>query len=191
MLLEIIDRDPVLADLYHYWDDKRVGVQPPSRESIDPLEMPRHVLPHLLLVELDGPLPRVRYRLVGTAITARYGEDFTGRWLDELTGPDYRELLERLYRQMRERARPVYVESRFRLGPDQVAETRRLYLPLTVNGTVSMALSVQVFPTYPFDERDFFQMIRSGPAAAAGLVQHSEWLIDPDSRTLEAIAPDA
>src|SRR3546814_3903141 len=95
----------------------------------------------LLLVELVGPVPRIHYRLVGTAIASRYGEDFTGRWLDELAGVNYRDLLERLYRLMRETQRPVYVESLFRLHPETTAETRRLNLPLPRAGEVNLALS--------------------------------------------------
>src|SRR3546814_17967620 len=107
----------------------------------------------LLLVELVGPVPRIHYRLVGTAIASRYGEDFTGRWLDELAGVNYRDLLERLYRLMRETQRPVYVESLFRPDPETTAETRRLYLPLTSDGEVSLALAGQTFPTYPYNSR--------------------------------------
>src|SRR3546814_15090215 len=116
MLPEKIQHDPVLADLYRYWDSRRAGSVPPSRQDVDPLDMPRHVLPHLLLVELVGPVPRIHYRLVGTAIASRYGEDFTGRWPTELAGVNYRHSLERLYRLRGETTRPVCIE---RLVPFQ------------------------------------------------------------------------
>lgn len=190
MLPEKIQSDPVLADLYRYWDSRRTGRVPPLRKHIDPLEMPRHVLPHLLLVELVGPMPRIHYRLVGTAITARYGEDFTGCWLDELAGVNYRDLLERLYRLMRETQRPVYVESLFRLDVETAAETRRLYLPLTGEDGASLALAGQTFPTYPYDSRDFFPMIRGAPGdAGTGMVRHREWLIDPETGAMELCDP--
>lgn len=169
--------DPLLLQLYNYWNGRRNGRPVPDRRDIDPIDMPRAVLPHLLLVELHGPIPRIRYRLVGTAICARYGSDFTGYWLDELSGPQYRQRLEEMYRRMRDTGRPIYTESEFRIDPETTAITCRLYLPLYHQGSINMALAGQTFPAYPFDERAFFGMIRSD---FNDRLVHRDWIIDPD-----------
>ncbi|WP_300302655.1 PAS domain-containing protein [Ferrovibrio sp.] len=169
--------DPLLQSLYGYWCSRRHGRPVPERQDIDPLDMPRTLLPHLLLVELEGELPRIRYRLIGTGIRERYGEDFTGRYLDEVCGPHYRDLLQDIYGRMRDHARPIYLESLFRFAPDMIAKSCRLYLPLAQNGRITMALAGQTFPTYPFSQPDFFDMIR--PAISGGHASHNEWLLDP------------
>ncbi|MFN4163042.1 MAG: PAS domain-containing protein [Ferrovibrio sp.] len=169
--------DPLLQTLYEYWLERRHGRVVPERRDIDPLDMPRRLLPHLLLVELEGPRPRIRYRLIGTAIGERYGEDFTGRYLDEVSGPHYRDLLQDLYGRMRDHAKPVYVESLFRIAPEVTAKTCRLYLPLAQDGQITMALAGQTFPSYPFSLPEFFQMIR--PATSGEHASHVEWLLDP------------
>lgn len=170
--------DPLLLQLFDYWNSRRDGRPVPDRRDIDPVDMPRRLLPHLLLVELHGAVPRIRYRLVGTAICARYGADFTGTWLDEVSGAEYRHLLEDLYRRMRDTGRPIYTESEFRLDAETTAKTCRLYLPLQREGGITMALAGQTFPAYPFDERAFFGMIRT---EQRGRLVHRDWLIDPDA----------
>lgn len=169
--------DPLLQSLYEYWLGRRHGRAVPERRDIDPLDMPRNLLPHLLLVELHGARPRIRYRLIGTAISERYGEDFTGRYLDEVSGPHYRDLLQDLYGRMRDHGKPVYVESLFRIAPEVIAKTCRLYLPLAQDGEITMALAGQTFPSYPFSLPEFFQMIR--PATSGEHATHTERLLDP------------
>lgn len=169
--------DPLLQSLYDYWLSRRHGHVAPDRRDIDPLDMPRTLLPHLLLVELEGAAPRVRYRLIGTEISTRYGEDFTGRYLDEVSGPYYRDLLQGIYRRMREQVRPIYAEGLFYIGGTVIAKTCRLYLPLAQDGKITMALAGQTFPTYPFDRPDFFDVIR--PSTAGENARHREWLLTP------------
>lgn len=174
--------DPLLQSLYEYWLSRRHGREVPERRDIDPLDMPRTLLPHLLLVELEGAAPRVRYRLIGTEISTRYGEDFTGRYLDEVSGPYYRDLLQGIYRRMREQARPIYAEGLFHIGGNVIAKTCRLYLPLAQDGEITMALAGQTFPAYPFDRPDFFDVIR--PATTGGNASHREWLLTPPAELM-------
>lgn len=63
------------ALLLEYWNRlaQRFG-RLPKRTEVDPLELPVELLPHIFLVDVtraaDSP-PRFRFRLLGTAITAR------------------------------------------------------------------------------------------------------------------------
>ena len=64
-------------DLLAYWQSKHVDGKPPGRQAIDPIvEIPR-LASHLILADVvpEG----YRYRLFGSAIVERHGEDMTGR----------------------------------------------------------------------------------------------------------------
>src|SRR5215469_5086608 len=75
---------PTLVALHRYWDGKRGGRMMPSRRDLDPSEIVK-LLPHIYMVDvLRDPL-RFRYRLIGTAICAFLGRDYTGRAVDAAT----------------------------------------------------------------------------------------------------------
>lgn len=71
-----------LRALRDYWLELRGDRQMPSRQDIDPIDIP-HLLAHLVLVDVFSDPLRFRYRLIGTEITRLVGRDATGRWLDE------------------------------------------------------------------------------------------------------------
>lgn len=182
-----IIRDPLLLQLYSYWKERREGTRPPERSSIDPVDMPRAVLPYLMLAEFEGPddeLPRVRYRLVGTAIGERYGGDFTGHYLDDVAAPHYCALLRQLYGQMRDAARPIYVESVFSIGDMPAVDTRRIYLPIARHGRVDMVLAAQRFPLYTLADQTFFKILDGLPYRVA----HRSWLLDPETSEAQPLA---
>jgi hypothetical protein len=77
--------DARIRALYRYWLGKRHGRRAPARADIDPIEL-RSLLPHIYLFDVVEPGPRLRYRLVGTAIAEMAGE-VTGRFVDELLPP--------------------------------------------------------------------------------------------------------
>lgn len=64
------------ALLLEYWNHlvQRLG-RLPKRSEVDPLELPARLLPNVFLVDVvrgpGAPAPRFRFRLLGSAITAR------------------------------------------------------------------------------------------------------------------------
>lgn len=63
------------AVLLEYWNHlaQRLG-RLPRRAEVDPLELPVELLPNIFLVDVvraQGAAPRFRFRLLGSAITAR------------------------------------------------------------------------------------------------------------------------
>jgi hypothetical protein len=78
---------PVVPDMLGYWLQKSAGRQGPARRDIDMLDMPRSVLPHVLLADVEPSTHRMKFRLVGTHAAQMYNFDFTGRYLDELKLP--------------------------------------------------------------------------------------------------------
>jgi hypothetical protein len=132
--------DPLLAALVDYWERKRGERAMPRRRDIDPLDMPRPLLPHLELVEFgDGGRPR--YRLVGTAIVDAMGRDMTGRFLDTVLVGEHAAFVDRLHRAAQTACRPVYGLCWLRIGEGRGLSIRRLVTPLSEDGaTVTMTL---------------------------------------------------
>ncbi len=119
--------DRVLMAALEYWQSSRSGAATPRCDAIDPLRIPRLVLPHVILVDVLGG--RFRYRLVGTRMVEQWGEDFTGRYLDEITSGEYGAYITGLFRCSAETRAPVFGESTFRWDVGRVVWARRLMLP--------------------------------------------------------------
>ena len=60
-----------LSALLRYWEDKRAGRRMPARSDIDPIEMGKRLLPHLMLCEISEHGNAIRIRLVGTSLVKR------------------------------------------------------------------------------------------------------------------------
>lgn len=74
---------PALQELYAYWESKCAGRTMPSRNDIDPIDIPR-LLPNLILFDVEPGTLRLKARLVGTRVVQMYGRDYTGEYLDEI-----------------------------------------------------------------------------------------------------------
>lgn len=137
---------PEHLDAYAYWSARKpsVGLLP-SRQDLDPLEMPRTLLPWVNLIEvhLDGDSVRYRHRLVGTGIVDMRNRDGTGCWFEDLYDD---ERLARLYLILDE----VVRNCQPRIVQDDLGNTGRahrtlqsLVLPLASDGvTVDMLMAV-------------------------------------------------
>lgn len=121
--------DPILSDLASYWLARRGERSMPDRRDIDPLHMPRQVLPHLALLELTAD-SRFRFRLVGTEVVSRLGFNPVGRLVSDVFRDAYRNYMEGALEMTAREQAPVYCESNFLWDPGGVMHTRRLLLPL-------------------------------------------------------------
>jgi hypothetical protein len=141
--------EPLLAELYSYWQDRRRGCRAPSRADIDPIDIP-HLLPHIALTEIvrseDGDTTRIRYRLAGTEVERRVGCALTNRYLDELkTGP-YLDCILGLYDRIMAEMMPLYSENSFHTDHGDTLRAKRLMLPLSDDQeTVNMVLAALVY----------------------------------------------
>jgi hypothetical protein len=142
--LSRIQKEPILLALYTYWEAVRGGKDVPDRRDIDPIDMPRFILPHLVLTEIhDGP--RLRLRLIGTEIVRQHRRDNTGRFYDDFLQGPYLDYLNSLYVELRRSRLPLFSESVFsHVGSHLLVS--RLILPLTHAGSdVRIGLAAQVF----------------------------------------------
>jgi hypothetical protein len=81
---ETIPRSAELQALYDYWREIRGDRRLPSRADLDPVDLPRQLLPNILLIEVSYEPLRFYYRVMGTAIAGLLGEDWTGKYVDEI-----------------------------------------------------------------------------------------------------------
>ena len=71
-----------LEKLYIYWHSKLDGREMPSRDDLDPVEIPS-LLPYVALIEVHWTPRRFFWRLIGTHITNALGYDTTGFYFDD------------------------------------------------------------------------------------------------------------
>ncbi|MDE2229971.1 MAG: PAS domain-containing protein [Alphaproteobacteria bacterium] len=127
--------DPILLQVGRYWRDKLPGAALPSRASIDPVEIP-HLLPYLMLWDVERSPLRFRSRLIGTSIVRLAGRDATGRYLDAI---DQDDAIASEFRAVVEAGLPRYQVRRAHWPNTEYTHYGRLLLPLAADGrTVDM-----------------------------------------------------
>jgi len=140
----------MLGTLLRYWEKKRGARQMPVRSDIDPIEMERRLLPHLMLCDIAEHGNSIRFRLVGTSLVKRLGFDPTGQELHDAPRGEYIDFIGGLLRQVYAEAAPVYGESVFRWGAKGRLEARHLLLPLS--SRVPRSMIVLVGAAYSSDD---------------------------------------
>lgn len=145
--------DDALLLTYRYWRALRGARIAPTRADIDPVEIPRTVLPDLMLTEVvrDGGTRRYRYRLVGSRIADLAGWDPTWQFVDTALPKafGYCDYILGLYDALVARRQPLYSRSSYvTADPSRPPkrETHRLMLPVVEpDGAVGHVLAAQVF----------------------------------------------
>jgi hypothetical protein len=134
--------DPDLMALRAYWASKCGDATMPRRADIDPTEIPA-LLPYLCIAEIHQP-QRFRFRLIGSAICRRWGENYTGKWLDEFDLAGERTAILEQYAAAAQSAKPRYDTAEFVNEHGRYLHYRRLLLPLSDDGTTpNMLLGAQ------------------------------------------------
>jgi hypothetical protein len=124
---------PELKQLYAYWLEKKGARLAPARSDIHPTDM-RPFLRHVFLLDVLGTPPRLRFRLAGTEVVERYGEELTGRFLDEIDLDEVGgEILGEYDRAIRE-AQPICSRWNFEKRSGRHLRYERLILPLSSDG---------------------------------------------------------
>ena len=137
--------DPILGPALAYWERKRGLRAMPSRAEIEPSEMIR-LLPNLQLIDVAEGGSRFRYRLVGTAIVAAFGREYTGKWLDELFPTERSKFAEEVYRLACSERLPVFARSTYVTATERELIANRMCMPLSVDGAaVTMIMGALTF----------------------------------------------
>jgi hypothetical protein len=149
-----VEPDERLDAFYRYWRRVRGDRSMPRRADIDPVAIPRRLLPNLFLTEVIDGGARFRYRLVGTEAARTIGSDATGRYLDEINQkPHYRDYVTALYRHVAADRLPRFSISHFFKAGEPAGRyhaTQRLMCPLSSDGTtVDVVFTCQIFEVAP------------------------------------------
>lgn len=141
-----IDGYPELAALLTVWRAAMVGDMPPPR--IDPLAIPRLLLPGAILADLERDIGgrgavRLRIRLAGTMLCDLCGGEMKGRTFDEVMPPADASAMTTIAVLATEQKRPILVHRpgiRFR---DVTVDYVALLLPLSGDdGRISRLLEM-------------------------------------------------
>jgi CheY-like chemotaxis protein len=138
--------DPILREALVYWHEKCGTRAMPMRRDIDAAELPKHLLPHLKLIDVIDGGERFYFRLVGTAIVEAFGGEFTGKYADEIIRADRVDHLHQWYRKVIEARRPVLIRGRYLTNKSIDMMANRLLMPLSQDGQrVNMILGALTF----------------------------------------------
>jgi hypothetical protein len=142
----VLRDEPLLKAVFDFCAARRGGRAMPRRADIDPVDMPRFVLPYLVLFDVIDGGARFRWRLSGTEVVSRFGRDSTGRFGDEALSGDYLAFITSLVQQVCRCRVPVYSLAIFRWEEARTMSTSRLYVPLGEDGDgVSQILAAHDF----------------------------------------------
>lgn len=122
--------DPGLEHLYDHWGRlvRKLG-RLPYRPEIDPLDLPRAILPTMLVLEREVS-GRFRCRLAGTMLTSIYDFEPTGWYLDEIMPPAAAGHRVSLYERCLDEKRAVLCRRRFAIPGREFIASDRLYVPV-------------------------------------------------------------
>lgn len=133
--------------LYRYWLSKAPPDRLPSRNDIDPVDIPQ-LLPWIVLVDVvrGGAALRLRHRLIGTGIVERVGRDVTGGYFDELYDEQHHARVLEDYACVIKSRAPLMSRIAAPVPGLDFLQYDRLALPLADDGeTVTTVMSLVVF----------------------------------------------
>lgn len=125
---------PDTITMYKYWQSKCGDRTMPARSDIDPVEMPRRLLPGICIVDVVADERRYVYRLVGTGDVEVRGNDPTGKSvLEGFFGSSAEDALNCYDRVVKSRA-PFLDAAPFTAPSGKYVNEETLFLPLSNDG---------------------------------------------------------
>jgi len=131
--------DPGLQDLYRFWRNKCSGSQLPKRSDIDPVAIPRAILPAVVLWNVAGHASGAWdfvVRLAGTAIEEFYCMSLRGKRLNDIFPKELAKVMAGSWtKAARDQCPQLAVhQNLYGVGPRLKAEL--IILPISSDGTI-------------------------------------------------------
>lgn len=143
----------VIGTALDHWRDLRASRTMPGTDDLDALRIPRGVLPHITLLDIEyEPRQRFRWRLIGTAVTGFLQRDLTGRYWDAIYAEDDFNLFAEPVNWVLRRRAALRFSAKCHAAGKDIYDAEHLYLPLSRDGErVDRLFGVSVFePRAPF-----------------------------------------
>ena len=140
--------DPILAAGFDYWLNLPRVAAIPHRDDVDPVQMPRQILPNVALLEILDDGADAVFRLAGQEFNENFGVSLKGKTTVELTEGDYRDYMLNHFRVLLDSCEAVYSESAFRWDFGGHLRTRRILMPLS-HGNPSVPTMIFKVQTWP------------------------------------------
>lgn len=83
--LDTLGDYPALANLHALWQRLSDAAPGGVAQRIDPLDIPKMLLPYMMLLDLEGE--RLRVRLAGTMVCEKHGGEMRGKTTDDFFQP--------------------------------------------------------------------------------------------------------
>ncbi|HWA46684.1 MAG TPA: PAS domain-containing protein [Dongiaceae bacterium] len=96
----------IVRAVIDYWQSKQRDGKLPTREELEPADIPR-LLPNIMLKEVRRDPWDFRYRVVGTAVREHSRSNWTGKWMSEIDGQGADSTVFRVVRWVSEEGRPA------------------------------------------------------------------------------------
>lgn len=183
-------RDPILRSAALYWVAKCSSREMPSKHDIDPLDMPREMLPYLSIIERTRSGDDFYFRLCGTDVASKFDVDPTGKEFRSVFKGRNADCIRSLFATAELSQCAVYSESEFIFEEFNIVNftmaTRRLILPLHWNDRAAGAfMCAQTWPEKGSDIFSEYEVIIS----AAEIERHlANMITDMKSALQGAIA---
>lgn len=123
---------PLLNEMIEHWKERsRAGL--PSR--IEPFDIPRALMPYVMLLDLEDEPLRLRVRLAGTEVCAKHGGELKNKTTDDFFLPDDADTVIRAALQAAETRQPSLARRDYIGLDDRMWGYVRVILPLSSDGT--------------------------------------------------------
>lgn len=154
VILDFVPQDggfDYFRPLYDYWTRLRGDRPAPSRSDIDPVDIPRDLLPNLMLLEAEHDPLDFRFRLSGTQADTLVNRNLTGARLLDLPPQAFTRSMHEDLTRMADDLLPQFVRVTFKLDHGRVKRNyRAMRLPLCdAEGQLEMVLSLVDHGTLP------------------------------------------
>ncbi|VAX02715.1 hypothetical protein MNBD_ALPHA03-286 [hydrothermal vent metagenome] len=129
----------------------------PSRADLNPADIVS-LLPHIALVDVEGPPRRYKFRLVGTETVKAMGLDITGKYLDQLPGAE--QYLKDRYDNLVETKTPYWHSGKLVWSTKSFIDYSVVGMPLSSDGLIIDKLLFGLFYQFPIEKRTKFIKIQ-------------------------------
>lgn len=129
--LDDLVQSPDLAAVHALWVEAGCGSLP---GHLDPLSLPRPLLPYVMLLDLETDPTRLRVRLAGTFVCEKHGTELKGKTTNDFFHPDDAQTVVNAAVRVAENGQPSLATRSYVALNGELWRYTRLILPLSRDG---------------------------------------------------------